>query len=81
MGFFHQVLFEDPTVLQQDENRERLSRARASRSYGDYLEKSVPVILPQTNVTVPFTAPGIGVAQLTHGHLLQPEILLDLFLL
>lgn len=25
MGFFHQVLFEDPTVLQQDENRKAVS--------------------------------------------------------
>lgn len=78
MGFFHQVLFEAPTVLQQVVNRERLSQASASHSY---LEKSFPVILPQTNVTVtvPFTAPGIGMAQLTRGHLLQQEILLDLF--
>lgn len=81
MGFFHQVLFKAPTVLQQVVNRERLSQARVSHSYRDYLEKSFPVILPQTNVnvTVPFTAPGIGVAQLTRGHLLQQEILLDLF--
>lgn len=81
MGFFHQVLFEDPTVLQKDENRERLSRARASHSYQDSLEKSFPVILPQTNVTVPFIAPGICMAQLTRGHLLEQEILLDLFFL
>lgn len=80
MGFFDQVVFEDPTVLPQDESRERLSPARESHSYGDYLEKSFPVILHQTNMTAPFTAPGIGVAQLTHGHLLQ-QILLDPFLL
>lgn len=74
MGSFDQVLFEDPAVLPQDENRERLSPAGVSHSYRDYLEKSFPVISLQTNVTVPSTAPGIGVAQLTHGHLLQQDI-------